>query len=541
MIAWLGYTIIVTLFLSAAAFAAERAARALHAPTRWIWAVAIVASLLLPTVVSSISIELPNIFSPASASKPIVLRDAAPVRLAPPEWLATRVAPIVAAATGTTNIDPLVKRAWMAVSLVMLLALAASAIVLQVRKRRWPVQRICGVEVYVTPDAGPAVVGLLRPRIVLPLWLTRASAAKQALVMAHETSHLAARDPQLLSVALCLLVLMPWNLPLWWQLRRLRHAIEVDCDARVLGSGHNLREYGEALVDVGQHRSGYLGAAAAMAESRSFLEQRIRIMLSQPGHWSHAGAVLLSGLALCMVAAAGQLSPPNASPAVAQVSTRPHIDMYDRKQMWISPSRLLDYEGVYQIDEFRMATVWREGARLWYRVNGTDKIELHAERQDQFFSRDVDIQIGFERTDRGRVNKMVAYRGGTERYAEMLDEASGRALTEKIASHAARTTASPGGQAALWRNADALHGGDVNYDDLTPSLAAMVKAYLPSLRKQAQQTPWGKAQAIRFVQVDPKDGRDVYEINYEHTKVRWEIMVNSDGKITEATFVDLGN
>ena len=32
-------------------------------------------------------------------------------------------------------------------------------------------------------------------------------------------------------------VLMPWNLPLWWQWRRLRFAIEVDCDARVLASG----------------------------------------------------------------------------------------------------------------------------------------------------------------------------------------------------------------------------------------------------------------------------------------------------------------
>ncbi|MBC7685839.1 MAG: DUF3471 domain-containing protein, partial [Bdellovibrionales bacterium] len=427
MIAWLGYTIIVTLFLSAAAFVAERAARALHAPTRWIWAAAIVASLLLPTVVSSISIELPNIFSPNSASKAIVLRDAAPVRLAPPEWLVRRAAPIIAAAigtTGTTSIDPLVKRAWLAVSVAMLLALAASATVLQVRKRGWPVQRIEGMDVYVTSDAGPAVVGLLRPRIVLPLWLTRVPPAKQALVMAHESSHLAARDPQLLSVALCLLVLMPWNLPLWWQLRRLRHAIEVDCDARVLHSGHNLREYGEALVDVGQHRSGYLGAAAAMAESRSFLEQRIRIMVSKPGRWSRASATLLSGLALCMVAVAGQLSPPNASPAAAQMSSRPHIDMYERKQVWVSPSRLLDYEGVYQIDEFRMATVWREGARLWYRVNGTDQIELHAERQDQFFSRDVDIQIGFERTDRGRVSKMVAYRGGTERYAELLDEAA---------------------------------------------------------------------------------------------------------------------
>ncbi|UUZ52386.1 hypothetical protein LP419_22985 [Massilia sp. H-1] len=47
---------------------------------------------------------------------------------------------------------------------------------------------------------------------------------------------MAARDPQLLGLALLVLVAMPWNLPMWWQLRRLRHAIEVDCDARVLAA-----------------------------------------------------------------------------------------------------------------------------------------------------------------------------------------------------------------------------------------------------------------------------------------------------------------
>jgi hypothetical protein len=35
---------------------------------------------------------------------------------------------------------------------------------------------------------------------------------------------------------------------LWWQLRRLRHAIEVDCDARVLMAGHNMTTYGAIEV-----------------------------------------------------------------------------------------------------------------------------------------------------------------------------------------------------------------------------------------------------------------------------------------------------
>lgn len=536
MIAWLGYTILVTLLLSAAAFAAERAARALHAPTRWIWAATIVASLLLPTAISSISIELPNIFAPSSASHALVLRDATAVRVAAPQWIAKRTAPLVVAATGTSNIDPLIKRAWMAVSAAMLLALALSAVVLHVRKRSWPVRRIAGVEVYVTPDAGPAVVGLLRPRIVLPLWLTRASEGKQALVMAHEKSHLDAYDPQLLSVALCLLVIMPWNLPLWWQLRRLRHAIEVDCDARVLNAGHDLRSYGEALVDVGQRQSGYVGAVAAMAESRSFLEQRIRIMLQAPGRWSRAGALILSGMALCMVAAAAQLTPPNAS-TNNPLAIGPYVDASDRREVRVSPSRLLDYEGAYRLDESRMLTITRDGRRLWSQMSGRDKIELYPERSDYFFSRDVDMQVSFQRDDRGRVTGLLIHRYGYARPAPMLSPAEAATIAATFAERAHRSKPMPGGQAALWRNADALSTGVVHDDVLTPEFAQETRALLPGIQKSMQGINWGKALSIKFEKV-VDDGSDLYLVEHEHAFVRWLIQVDSSGKIAEAIPVD---
>ncbi len=69
MIAWIGYTIVVTLLLSAAALAAERAARVRRLATRWTWALAIVASLLLPSVISSVSVQLPDVFAPAAARR----------------------------------------------------------------------------------------------------------------------------------------------------------------------------------------------------------------------------------------------------------------------------------------------------------------------------------------------------------------------------------------------------------------------------------------------------------------------------------------
>src|SRR5207253_904071 len=99
---------------------------------------------------------------------------------------------------------------------------------------------------------GPAVYGFLKPIILLPEWLLQAHSKERAAALAHEQSHVQAGDPALLLLGLFLVTLFPWNLPLWWQLRRLRFAIEVDCDARVLTRGMTPREYGSALLAIGE-------------------------------------------------------------------------------------------------------------------------------------------------------------------------------------------------------------------------------------------------------------------------------------------------
>ncbi|MES2019016.1 MAG: M56 family metallopeptidase [Pseudomonadota bacterium] len=523
MLAWIGYAVIVSALLGAAAFTAERAARMRKIGTRWIWGTAIVASLLLPTVISSISIELPNIFAPGVQGKPIVLRNAASVHLPSAAWIARKAAPLAAALP--RNADQLLKRAWLAASITMLLALAASAVLLHVRKRRWPTLRIGAAQVYVAPNAGPAVVGLLRPRIVLPQWLTKAPPAQLELVMAHETAHLEARDPQLLSVALLLLVLMPWNLPLWWQLRRLRHAIEVDCDARVLRAGHDLRHYGEALVDVGQHQSGYLGAAAAMAESRSLLEQRIRIMLAAPGRASRAGALFMAGMALCMVAAAAQLGPPNAQ-------------MFgpgsDRHQIYLSPSRLLDYEGTFQLEQFQSITFTRDGRRLWSQVTGHEKLEMYPERQDAFFSRDINAQVRFQRDDHGRVIALELDRFGVTRPAPRVEGEAAKELEARIAEYCARSGPVAGGEEIVRRNADAVNTGRIHAQDLTPAFAIEAQARLTEMVTRSGANVAGKLVSITFQGINRDTGEDVYRVEYEKLILDWAILLDSDGKLAQA-------
>jgi hypothetical protein len=103
--------------------------------------------------------------------------------------------------------------------------------------RPWPVTALEGVEVAVSEGVGPAVLGILSPRIVVPRWLLEEAAQRRSAVLAHESEHLRAHDGRLLLAALLLVALLPWNLPLRWLWRRLRLAIEVDCDARVVRRG----------------------------------------------------------------------------------------------------------------------------------------------------------------------------------------------------------------------------------------------------------------------------------------------------------------
>ena len=60
MLAWMLYVIMVTLLLSVGAYVAERAARLRRGRSRWIWLTAIVASLALPTIIASVTVQLPT-------------------------------------------------------------------------------------------------------------------------------------------------------------------------------------------------------------------------------------------------------------------------------------------------------------------------------------------------------------------------------------------------------------------------------------------------------------------------------------------------
>ena len=165
-------------------------------------------------------------------------------------------------------------------------------------------------------DVGPAVFGIVKPCIVLPRWLAEQESNLRSLVLQHEREHLAARDHLLLIASLAIVASMPWNLALWWQLKRLRTAIEMDCDARVLRHGVDPRDYSEALFTVGQRPVGIPLGAVALTEPVSELERRIRTMMEKTRRFS----IAILGSRLTLLSAATALALAVNAPGAQQSS-----------------------------------------------------------------------------------------------------------------------------------------------------------------------------------------------------------------------------
>jgi bla regulator protein blaR1 len=193
---------------------------------------------------------------------------------------------------------------WAAASLVLLTNLRISAWTLRRNERFWRPDRVGGQEVLVSSGIGPGVVGAVRPRVVLPQWVLDSEASLRRLVVVHEAEHVRAGDTRLLLGGLVLAGLVPWCLPLWWQLHRLREAIETDCDARVLAATGDPRGYAGVLVAIAGRRAQDTLPIAALAPRAAELKRRIRFITTRAGDrsilaglgWLAMAAVMLLGL-----------------------------------------------------------------------------------------------------------------------------------------------------------------------------------------------------------------------------------------------------
>jgi len=228
-----------------------------------------------------------------------VRRALAPMHSAAARWSAT--------VARDARIDRMLAVLWLLASLLLLVRIGRSHGKLRRLHRSWRAETVDGVRVLVSRQEGPAVIGFRPGRVVLPEWALRIGGERRALLLAHELEHLRAGDHRLLTAADLMLAMVPWNLPLWWQLRRLRHAVELDCDARVLRRQGSAEAYGSLLVDVALRRSPRLLPGTSFVVPASYLERRVRALLRggrAPGWRAGLGVRALAAFGVVVMAAA---------------------------------------------------------------------------------------------------------------------------------------------------------------------------------------------------------------------------------------------
>jgi beta-lactamase regulating signal transducer with metallopeptidase domain len=288
MLQWMAYAALCAALFAGAAACVEYVCASHHRARRGVWLVAIVLSVIVP------------IASPARN-----------VSVAAPAIMATVPTMSDAPAAQPPQIDLVVLTAWATASLLfaalLLVAHWRTSIVLRSCRRG----SIGGRAAFISRDFGPAVVGVFRHHIVVPEWVLALGESEQQFIVLHELEHARSSDPALALAGVCAVIAMPWNVALWWQLSRLRLAIEVDCDARVVAlKQSNVIAYGQLLLCVRERGYSRRHPVLALSHSRSSLAKRLDALLDRRTRQGRGQLTALATLAVCIAASVAFIPAP---------------------------------------------------------------------------------------------------------------------------------------------------------------------------------------------------------------------------------------
>ena len=323
MIAWMAYSAFVAMVIAAAARAAESLARLSGYRVRWVWVVA----LMLTVFLSAASlVRRDNATSPSMQLTHARLGDVRRSGTADASWtgvvkvrlenlrrllgapLLGTIARVRRTVPARVDVYALVFSSLLSVGLTLIVLGVAHRF--RTARRTWPSATLQGIGVRVAPKVGPVVIGLVHPEIIVPQWLLGRRADDQRLVVTHEYEHIRAHDPLLLGLAWGAAIVAPWNPLIWYMMSRLRLAVELDCDARVLRRGAAPQSYGSLLIDVAQQSSALRLSALALADDSSHLHQRILAMKPSVPRFARSRAAIAASFALAGVLVACQATLP---------------------------------------------------------------------------------------------------------------------------------------------------------------------------------------------------------------------------------------
>jgi CubicO group peptidase (beta-lactamase class C family) len=154
-----------------------------------------------------------------------------------------------------------------------------------------------------------------------------------------------------------------------------------------------------------------------------------------------------------------------------------------------------------------------------------------------FFLKVVDAQLEFTKEDgQGRPTELILHQGGRNMAAKRLSDAQAKLVADAAVSFAKRLkdqTPAPGSEAALRRLIEGFRQGKPDYDQMSPSMAAITGRELSDI--QAAFAKLGPIQSMVFKAVGPA-GPDIYTVKFENGAVEYRIWLGIDGKVDMTNF-----
>lgn len=296
IVGWMMYSILIGGLCALAAHALENAARLFGKPSRWTWFVAMGATLGISLMAMRTAI--------VGATTLIPRRRGA-------SWLDGPASSYIRYYDSLAQWDVILSPLLWASSALVAAVFAIAIWRLVQRRRVWQSASLDGHSVLVSDAEGPAIVGFIKSAIVVPKWALAESERVRSLIMAHELEHQRAGDHLLSALAIVATVAQPWNPAVWWIASRLRLALEVDCDSRVLRRGSDPRTYGLLLLEAGSRAAGCRLPTPALSRPLSSLEERLRIITAERRS-GRTRAARLALVAAILIATAAFIPEPGA-------------------------------------------------------------------------------------------------------------------------------------------------------------------------------------------------------------------------------------
>ena len=199
------------------------------------------------------------------------------------------------------------------------------------------------------------------------------------------------------------------------------------------------------------------------------------------------------------------------------------------EQATLSTETLDRYVGDYLRNRaLGVSAITRKGTRLFLEPFGQAAVELEPTGEVEFAIRTFERVLCFEAIEDGAAKNMVIWQRGVRFHSARIDAETAAVVRRVLEERIKGQSPTPGSEQAVRQMIERGRAGNLNYEQMSPEFAQIVRAQGPYWRIIGQY--FGAIVSIEFLRVS-NQGWDIYSVQHEHDVHRYRIALGDDGKV----------